>query len=254
MRGFSLVELVVTLALLSILAIGSSRFLLDATDGYTATNERIQLAGYGATVLELSHRALSSALPLSTRITADGKCVEWVPVIAGGRYEGAPVGHPASSFGVLGLIPQVGGRLSIPATDLYELTSPGGVSPPVAATTATVADEVTVTLSAAHEYSTGSPGQRIYSIGDPESLCFDDARMWHYRSYGFNAVQPTSASLPSALPDRVLLADDVDVARSSFLQSSPSLTRNGLISVTLVLNNRHANIQLERHINVRNVP
>ena len=102
MRGFSLVELIVTLALLSILAIGSSRFLLDATDGYTATNERIQLAGYGATVLELSHRALSSALPLSTRITADGKCVEWLPVVEGGRYEGAPVGHASSSFGVLG--------------------------------------------------------------------------------------------------------------------------------------------------------
>ena len=254
MRGFSLVELIVTLALLSILAIGSSRFLLDATDGYTATNERIQLAGYGATVLELSHRALSSALPLSTRITADGKCVEWLPVVEGGRYEGAPVGHASSSFGVLGFSPQVGSRLSIPTTDIYGLTSPGGVSPPVAAITGTLTDEVTVTLSADHEYLTGSPGQRIYSISDPESLCFDDARMWHYRNYGFNAVQPTSASLPSVLPDRVLLADDVDVTRSSFQLSSPSLTRNGLVSVTLALNNRHANIQLERHINMRNVP
>ena len=254
MRGFSLVELIVTLALLSILAIGSSRFLLDATDGYTATNERIQLSGFGATVLELAHRELSTALPLSTRVSNDGKCVEWIPVSAGGRYENAPIGNSAASFSVLGLTPQIGDRLSIPTSDIYSLGNPGGVSSPVVGTSATATDEILVTLSSMHQYSSGSPGNRIYAIRDPESFCFANSSLWHYRAYGFNSVQPGAGSLPSVLPDRILLAEDVDVAGSSFAQNAPSLSRNGLISVTLVLANRHANIQLERHINTRNVP
>ena len=254
MRGFSLVELIVTLALLSILAIGSSRFLLDATDGYAATNKRIELAGFGTTVLELAHRELSSALPLSTRISSDGKCIEWIPVVDGGRYGIAPIGYSATSLEVLGLDAVTGQRLAIPGPGLYGLSNPGGISPAVATSSATLTDERLVTLTAAHEFLNSSPGHRIYAIAEPESFCFADARLWHYTGYGFTTAQLSSASLPSALPERVLLAADVDVASSSFAQGAPSLARNGLINMTLVLDNRHAHVALERHINTRNVP
>lgn len=77
-------ELIFVLVILGLVgAIGSS-FMVATMDMYQRTQDRVALMQRGRVALEQMSRYLRAAVPNSVRVSATGKCLEFVPVVAGG--------------------------------------------------------------------------------------------------------------------------------------------------------------------------
>ena len=140
-----------------------------------------------------------------------------------------------------------------PETDLYGLANPGALSPTITSVSTEATGEQTLQLATNHTFARGSAQDRAYVVGSPVSYCLDNGRLWQYSNYGFLASQPTVASLPSTLPDRVLVAGDVD-ATSSFSFTPATLQRNATVKVRLIAARDGDSVPVEQLINVRHSP
>ncbi len=84
--GFTLVELIAVIVILSILASMGASFVVNIMDSYQATQRRALLLNKARPALERITRQLRGALPYSARLAAGGRCIEFVPIAAGGSY------------------------------------------------------------------------------------------------------------------------------------------------------------------------
>jgi MSHA biogenesis protein MshO len=251
-KGFTLVELVVVMSILGILSMGAVYFITNSADGYASTQDRERLASRGRYALERMARAVRRALPGSARVSGD--CLEFIPTLAGAYYLSLPVAAPGAQFKAIP--PNVAGldgaRVAVaPTLAAYSLGVPGEVSSPVVVGPVDVDTEVSVTFDVPHQFVAESVRNRFYWVAEPVSYCVDGGDMWRYQNYGYNAVQPTTASLPNALPDRSLLAESVT---ASFNVIPVSLQRNAVVDIALVLQERDVEMDVAASIQVRNVP
>lgn len=110
--GFTLIELITVIVVLSIVgAIGSS-FLITTMNNYNDVQEKNKMINKGRLVLEQMTRQLRGAVPNSLRVSPSGNCIEFLPIVGGANYltelpddqNGAPeVSSVATSPFVLGL-------------------------------------------------------------------------------------------------------------------------------------------------------
>jgi MSHA biogenesis protein MshO len=87
-RGFTLVELVMVIAITGIMAAALTVFLKPAIDSYFDTRRRADLSDMADTALRRMAQDIRSAVPNSVRSVSD-TCFQLVPTIAGGRYRKA---------------------------------------------------------------------------------------------------------------------------------------------------------------------
>ncbi|WP_028107797.1 PulJ/GspJ family protein [Ferrimonas futtsuensis] len=104
-RGFTLMELLITMLLLSIVSIGVSSFVTYATRIYAdsqAWSESISQYRYG---LQRLSRELRDALPGSVAVGASGtsQCVTFRPIIDSGHFIEAPVHSNARQVSIFAL-------------------------------------------------------------------------------------------------------------------------------------------------------
>jgi MSHA biogenesis protein MshO len=169
-RGFTLIELVVTIVLLGIISATIGVFIVPAMQGYEAQRQRSRLTDSTEGALRKIARDIRIAVPNSVRVTtvlvgATGFALELAPSADGGRYcvagdancdtrpEGAnallDVSAADGSFVVLGCFKNstfvgdggAGYRLVInnsAATDLYSAAVSNNVITPAAGTSVTV--------------------------------------------------------------------------------------------------------------------
>ncbi|MDC0598551.1 prepilin-type N-terminal cleavage/methylation domain-containing protein, partial [Gammaproteobacteria bacterium] len=101
-QGFTLIEMVVAILIMSIISIGLVRFILDSTDGYIRTATRNQLSSSGRAVIDRISMEVHNALPNSIRIgsadAAGNQCLEFVPVRAASSYINPPFGSASTTF------------------------------------------------------------------------------------------------------------------------------------------------------------
>ena len=100
-RGFTLVELVITLVVLSVLALGVSSYLGIGARMYTEAAEREQVLGQSRFVAERLVRELRNALPNSVAFSAASNCLEFLPVLYSGVYLSLPYEQAQSSISVI---------------------------------------------------------------------------------------------------------------------------------------------------------
>src|SRR6187431_2626926 len=84
--GFTLIELITVIVILSILASIGTGFVVKASESYQRTQTRALLVNTARQALERMTRQLRIALPYSVRITNNGNCAEFMPIAAGGHY------------------------------------------------------------------------------------------------------------------------------------------------------------------------
>jgi MSHA biogenesis protein MshO len=84
--GFTLIELIAVIVILSILATIGTGFVVKTTESYQRTQTRALLVNTSRQALERMTRQLRVALPYSVRLTNGGSCIEFMPIVAGGRY------------------------------------------------------------------------------------------------------------------------------------------------------------------------
>lgn len=84
-RGFTLIELIMAILVLSVMSATVTVFLRPTVDAYFASQQRADLAEQADVTLRKMLADVRRAVPNSMRIYSD-KCFELVPTVGGGRY------------------------------------------------------------------------------------------------------------------------------------------------------------------------
>ena len=71
-RGFTLIEVIVVIVVLSLLAVLGGRFVVESTTSYQSTQMRSRLVNTSRQAMERMSRQLRASLPYSVRLTNGG--------------------------------------------------------------------------------------------------------------------------------------------------------------------------------------
>lgn len=247
--GFTLIELITVIVILSILASIGTGFVVSATESYQRTQTRALLVNTARQALERMTRQLRIALPHSVRLTNGDNCLEFMPIAAGGNYfnpvpdeenlaspsaniPASPVPVPAD-FGVPVFV-------TIGAMAANEIYGAG------AASRAGYAG-ASITLSAAKQWRRNSINKRYYLLNNPQAFCLvgSDLRFYENISVADNNVDLT---VPFSI-----IARGVSGANPFELQSG-SENRSMLINISLDFFSAGESINYTQGVFIRNVP
>lgn len=259
-QGFTLIELIVTIVLIGILGTGISSFIGNTTKGMLDTADRSQVSTIAWLVSENLSRHLRHALPNSVRTSADGSCLEYIPIYAGTDYLLAPVAVSASQFEVVPFSNLAAGfnfatqplRVAIYPTTLaglYNLSSSGVISSAVSQlSAATTANALNLQMSASHQFPSDSPSKRLFLVDQPVMFCFQSGMLYRYDSYGFN-----NSFTISGLNNQTVFGSKVYLGEFSY--SSATLQRNAVINISFAISFADGSQQaVNQEVQIRNVP
>jgi MSHA biogenesis protein MshO len=219
-RGFTLVEIVVAVAIASVVIVFSSMFIAAPIGAYQAQSKRTVLVTDVEAAWPRMRDDLRLALPNSIRWRRNGNyvVVEMLAVDGLSRY----IDPMGASFKVSGTVaggfPNFGTAAvasagqyylsvnnrgtGVPNADAYQLAgsiTPARVTFNVAATTATGEPQVTVTSAPAPSFAAGdSPRRRVYLVREPVTFLCDESlgTLRRYSGYAISAAQ-TSRDAPN---------------------------------------------------------
>jgi MSHA biogenesis protein MshO len=240
--GFTLVELVIAIALLGITAATITFFYTGTVRGYIDTANRQDSVALARAAIDRIDRELREAMPMSVRIS--NNCLQFLPVAASTVYVSVPAN--STTVSVMDFpVPAGSGYYAavypISAGELYGLTAMQSIGSISAAS----GNLRTLILSSGFPAPRASAGERLYIVGNPVSFCLEaGGQLNRYTS----VVSATQALPGSGLVSPAMLADKLVAAQSSFRYQSGNWQNNALVTITLTVqqaNNGNANEQLQ---------
>ena len=248
--GFTLIEVISVIVILSLLAVLGGKFVVESTKSYQSTQTRSRLVNTGRQALERMSRQLRLALPYSLRITNSGACVEFMPIVSGGNYtvkvpdlvNGVPA---SSSISVSPHITNYGTPrfVSIGAmqnADLYG-ASPGSLAA-LASQTA-----ISLTLGAAKQWTRNSVNDRFYLLDSPQAFCVVSGELRFY-----DGQSPLTSGVDTSATYSIL-ADNITSA-TPFALSAGSENRNMSLLFNLTFASSGESVAFNQSVMIRNVP
>lgn len=282
--GFTLIEVVVTLAIAGILfGIAASIMTLPAR-GYVDTARRAQLADLADTAERRLGRELHLALPNSVRVQqSNGKTfLEFLQTRGGGRYRAATDANGNgdildfynandTSFDVLGPAPivQPGDQLvvynlGIPSdgtnnlgADAYEGKNRRAIDTSGSCPAGKLCFQLP---SPAYPLPFASPSARFQIVETavtyvcaPNSAHPEAGTLTRYWNYPLQAQQPTDTGVaPLQTASHALLAGQVQACAITYQQGNEQ--RNGYVAMTLTLANGSEAVTLYNGVHIDNAP
>lgn len=279
--GFTLVEIVVAMAVLGIIAAMGAIFVKPAIDAYVGQQRRAELSDVADTALRRMARDVRLALPNSVRVATPGNVyLEFLLTRTGGRYradqdDGTVAGEdpldfsaPDTVFDTLERLSTLTGQVIVPATDrvvIHNLGIPGAdayngdntsLVTAFSAGGGAAANEDRITI-AAKQYPLESPGRRFQVISGPVTYeCFNAGTSagegtGFLRRYDGYAIVPSPQPQPPAGTPAVLASY---VSACSIDYTSLSLQARGLLTIRLQLTRGGETVALYQEVHVNNVP
>ena len=277
-RGFTLIEMVVTIAVGAVVVSFMAMFIVMPMNAYTAQTRRAGLVDASDSALRFMARDIRSALPNSVRVASSGTvtALELLATADGARYQdNGPVSNPAlaldfttASGAFATTVPFT--QLTLPFSSnayflsIYNVGVPGAnayqmtnvITP--AGTTITVSAGATsnqnlVTLNPPFQFAYGSPEKRVYLVSGPVSYLCDTSAgtLTRYSGYAIASTQPTSAAAMSGAAAALVAAN---VASCSFTYSAGTAQRNALATLSLQIAQSGESVQLLNEVQVVNAP
>lgn len=247
-NGFTLVELIAVIVILSVLATIGTGFVVRATESYQSTQSRALLVNTARLALERVTRELRVSLPFSARVVNNGNCVQFIPVIAGGFYldkvpdtaNGAPAttGVDASPTVVAG-IPNFIVIGAMGAADIY-----GATTGSRAMFSGFVNGRATFPSKV---WERNSPNRRFYLVNNSQAVCVVGTELRLYENININAATFATGNTFSILARNVTLAD-------AFTLQSGAENRNNRVSISLNFSANKETVKYVQGVNIRNVP
>ena len=250
-RGFTLVEVITVVVILSLVAVVGTGFIVNATESYQRTQTRANLVNTARQALERMTRQLRGALPYSVRITNEGKCVEFMPIAGGSFYRNsvpdqANGADPSGSIETSPHEVDFGSAVfvSIGAMSSDELYGANPES--MAGVTSRSVDEVSFP---ARVWQRNSIARRFYLLDMPQAFCLFGNELLFYPDQ-----QPTASGVdPNS--DSVLLALNAQPQGTTPFGLSPaSLERNVVLNWSMVFTEGGESVTFEQEVLIRNVP
>ncbi|MBZ9613829.1 PilW family protein [Rheinheimera maricola] len=258
-RGFTLIELVITLVVLSIIALGVTSYIGIGSRMYADVAVREQVLGQSRFVAERLVRELRNAAPNSVRISETPlvSCIEFTPLLVSGIYSRIPVAPESSTelelqlFGP-GSLTSTTSLLVYPqqAADYYAASARklalNSAQRDAIAAASTSGATVTLTLASNYSFPAHSPERRFYVSGDPVSYCYQAGAIYRYAGYVSAGVQPAPPV------GGVLMAEGVSAAE--FELQPAVLTRNAVVNLFLQFAGAEADMFFNYEVHLPNVP
>lgn len=254
--GFTLVELVVVIVLLSIVATISVQFVALSTRGAIDVGARQQRALQGVVIGEQITRELRGAFSLSVRTS--GSCIEWIPIASGTSYTELTSAPDLDRISVAPLsgVPAIGGIRALvygygtPVASFYGDSDPGPVSPEISAID-NASSPATIMLSENHRFNRQSPEKRLFIVSDPVSLCQNGSFLYRYSGYTRDASQPTPPTDGNSDVVASNLRGSLD-----FQYTPPTLRRAAVVQFTFTLEDSQGDeaTTVSQEVQIRNVP
>jgi len=280
-RGFTLIELVVTLVITAVVVSFMAMFISAPIQGFTDQARRSRLVDAADTSLRRMGRDVRRALPNSVRTTTNAGVValEMLSTVDGGRYRRDAPGSAAQildfsaadgSFDAVAPFTQVPKPFSstghylaiynvgVPGADAYELANV--ITPPGTTITIDVdgaTGEDRVTMSPAFRFAYGSPTQRVFLVDGPITYLCDPIAGTLMRYSGYSIATNQSArdshgELVAAGAAATLMANDI--ASCAFTYTAGTAERAGLVSLQIAVQSQGETISLLSQVHVDNVP
>lgn len=278
-RGFTLVELIVTLVLFGTIAVTLTLFFRPTLDAWLAARSRAALADQAGTAVQRLLRDVRSAVPNSIR-TPDPRCFELVPTSAGGRYRravdttraGSAAVDPAQATTEFDVLTPLA---TLPAAGDYVVVdnqNPGDVYGGANRSAISAVGTPAATLGrhriaiAALQFPLGYDGGRFNVVPASQQAVFyvcsgagtaldgnGDAPgvLVRLKRYGFNAAAPSACP---AIAGADLVATGLRSCRFLYTANQGATQQSGFLSVQLEFTRNHETSSLVVGAHVANVP
>ncbi|NQZ32430.1 MAG: prepilin-type N-terminal cleavage/methylation domain-containing protein [Oceanospirillaceae bacterium] len=224
-QGFTLIELIMVIVITSIIAIGSTQFIVNSVQGLHDVSRRSALASTLTTSIAKIEAQLHNSLVDSIRIKrgASGQCVEMIPLQASAFYLQAPLSAASDQLKIISSGRQVIGMRAYIATakpfNIYAALENTAVSPfsGVIKTQQKMPDTniSQLTLRKAHLFTGNSSQQVVSFVNKALSYCIEGDKLFRYSDYSLQKNQPLPINLPKKEPKRVLVSQGL-LASSRF--------------------------------------
>ncbi len=279
MRGFTLIELVIAIALTAVVASFAAMFVAGPVRMYDSQSRRAHLTESADQALRSLGRDIRRALPNSLRVSSSGSVIalEMIASLGAARYRisgalGSPateldLSRPDDEFATLGKFADVTRpfasvehhlviyNVGMPGADAYELsnviTGPG--------TSIAIDDgapgEDRVSLNPPQRFVFGSPARRVFLVSGPVTFLCDPVAgtLRRYQGYPIAPAQTTHDSHAELLADgatAALLAENVVSCAMTYAPGTAE--RSGLVSIDLTVETQGERVRLLHQVHVEN--
>ncbi len=281
-QAFTLVELVVTIALSTIVVSFMAVFIAGPVAGFNDQTRRAELVDLGENALRRVARDIRRALPNSVRVTTNAGVValEMLNSVDGVRYrERPPPGNPDkrlnfnqadTAFNSIGRFTQITKPFSstahylsiynvgVPGANAYELANV--ITPP--GTQIDIDDDSTpgednIRLTPGFQFAYGSPAQRLFLVDGPVTWLCDPlgGTLRRYAGYGIATNQSdrdSHAELTAAGAVSTVVSDRIDNCSVSYAPGTAQ--RSGLVTLAMSVAEAGERVSLLHQVHVDNVP
>lgn len=291
--GFTLVEVIVVIAVSGVLGVMLAAFITRPVEGYAAMSRRAELVEAAESALRRMERDIHHALPNSVRVRCDGAAppctgtetlwaLELLHVRDGGRYrEGAGAGtaqcrlefnNPggdgefAVPGGLKGGAPAAGQMVVVanwtatgPQANAYvgDNRTPPATALGLVSNPGACNGEPRLQLSSAYRFPFRSQHQRFYLVDTPVTYLCDSAagRLTRYDGYAITASQANVDTDAELTGAGASVALAADKVTACRITYRPgSSQRAGLVSAELTVSEGGEQVRLLHQVHVNNVP
>jgi MSHA biogenesis protein MshO len=251
--GFTLIELIAVIVILSIIATIGTGFVVKTTEAYQRTQTRALLVNTSRQALERMTRQLRIALPYSLQPTNGDNCLKFLPIVGGGNYF-EPVPDSINSP----LETQI--KASAPSIDFgaARYVAIGAMNPDEiynsGASIARYAGYNTdqLMLTTAKRWLRNSINNRYFLVDNPQAFCVVGNELRFYEEITLNSGDVNLTNGYSILARNIGVKGATDPA--FFELANGSENRRTQINISLRLTNAGETILYTQGVFIRNVP
>lgn len=261
--GFTLIELIVVIVLISILSTIGGSFMIRTIESYHESVTRSQMIQRGRQSIERITRQLRIALPNSIQVSANSLCIEWLPVVGGGNYidELPDQDNGAAAVSSIDVAP-ITFDLGTPEYVVVSALNSGeiyGAAPSSLALYSSINTAITpnvISLAASKQFQRNSVNSRLFVADHPNQFCASGGNLLYHEAYTSSGNFPSSGNLTGSPPNTgTILAEGIIVAGETlFSIASGTETRNTIVTIELPITGGGEKIVLRHQVMVRNVP
>ncbi len=245
-KGFTLVEMVMTIVVMGIVFLGLAGFLELGTKGYVDSVDRQKIQNQARFVIEKLSREIRHAVPNSFAVVTNttSKCLNFYPIKNAGFYR-----LDEQNRHLEFIVDNQGSRLTDSASDRL-VTNPSQISD-------LTSDSHSVSLAGCLSSSDSScvesePGSGVYTYTVSDVFSSHSVAKRHYTYNGQVSYCITSAGLITR--NGVNVGEGLDLAQSSFSYLPATLQRGGLIHLDFLFTNQDEQSFYKHDVQVLNVP